>query len=114
MNRKEILKRVRDFLDASEGPTYVALAGTINGHPASALLPRTKPGEFFPPTRALELGTLLLHAAAQPFSDAPDVALAYLEDCLDNLRQHYRAGFVGTPCGSVEEMKMEPTVGPKQ
>ena len=114
MTKKEVLKRVRDFLDASEGPTYVALAGTINGHPASALLPRTKPGEDFPAVRALELGTLLFHAVAQPFSDAPDVALNYLEDCLNNLRQHYRAGIVGTSCGSVEEMKMEPTVGPKQ
>ena len=114
MNTKEVLKRVRDFLEASEGPTYVALAGTINGHPASALLPRTKPGEKFPATRALELGTLLLHAAAQPFSDAPEAALDYLEDCYNNLRQHYKAGITGTACGSVEEMKMEPIVGPKQ
>ena len=58
--------------------------------------------------------TLLLHAAAQPFSDAPEAALDYLEDCYNNLRQHYKAGITGTACGSVEEMKMEPIVGPKQ
>ena len=114
MNKKEVMKLVREFLDASEGPTHVALAGAINGHPASALLTHSKTDGAFPAVKALELGTLLLHAAAQPFSDAPNLALNYLEDCLDNLRQHYKAGITGTACGSVEEMKMGPLVGTKQ